>query len=82
MRVYHPKTSILQHHHDSLTDFQKGHIFETRRLKDSYTEISKELHIPRATMQHFLERFQHRGSEEIYLTLEDLKIHQRYSIAR
>jgi len=64
MHVYPPKTSMLQHHHHSLTDFQKGHIFKARHLKKSYTEISEELHIPRATMQHFLECFQQRGSEE------------------
>src|SRR5438477_530427 len=37
---------------------------EARHLKKSYTEISEELHIPRAMVQHFLERFQQRGSEE------------------
>ena len=59
-----PKKTITRHHHQPLTDFQKGQIFEARHLNKSYTEIGDELHIPRATVQHFLECFQQRGSEE------------------
>jgi len=64
MRVYPPKKANPPHHHNSLTDLQKGRILEARSLKRSYTQISDELKIPRSTVATFLDRFQQRGSEE------------------
>jgi transposase len=64
MRVYPPNKQTLLHHRQELTDVQKGQIREARGLRKSYTEISKELHIPRSTIVSFFHRFQERGSEE------------------
>src|SRR5579859_5712289 len=64
MRVYPPNKQTHLHHHQELTDLQKGWILEARGLGKSYPEISEELRIPRSTVVYFLHRFQEHSSEE------------------
>jgi|SRR5579859_285509 len=64
MRVYPPKKQTLPHHHQQLTELQKGRIIEARAFGLSYDKIGARLKISGDTVASFLRRFEERGSEE------------------
>ncbi len=59
--VYPRKKANPPHHHNLLTNLQKGRMLEVRDLKRSYAQISDEFKIPRSIIATFLNRFEQCG---------------------
>src|SRR5579859_6750913 len=60
MCVYPPKNNNAPRQRRELTKFQKGQIVEARGLRMSYSEIGKELCIPRSMVSSFLTQSKQR----------------------